>query len=116
MISAELRPETPIAPAEVPTFYSPTERALEARMPKQAPVSQVMGILKSSGVPPDEAKWMDVEGFLAGKDKVSKEEVLNYVRAHRVQLEEVRLGERNSSKAPTEEATHYENYRLPGGR
>lgn len=82
-------------PPEIPVFYSPTERALEAKMPKSAAPAQVLGIIKSAGIPQDEAKWMDLEGFMRGKEKVSKDEVLNYVKVHRFQLEEVVLGQKD---------------------
>lgn len=82
-------------PPEMPVFYSPTERALEAKMPKSAAPAQVLGIIKGAGIPQDEAKWMDLEGFMRGKQKVDKDEVLNYVKAHRFQLEEVVLGQKD---------------------
>lgn len=76
---------------ETPTFYSPTARVLEAKMPNSASPAQVQGLLTNSGVPADEAKWMGLDEFLVGKEKVSKQEVLDYVNAHQFQLEEVQL-------------------------
>lgn len=92
-LSGSLPPAQLPTPAEVPVFYSPTERVIEAKLPNSATPAQVMGTLQGAGIPMDEAKWMDIEGFMRGKKSVSKQELLDFVRMHRVQLEEVRLGE-----------------------
>lgn len=83
------RPEAP----EVPVFYSPTERVIEQKMPNAASPEQILGIIQSSGIPTDEAKWMDLDSFVKGKKSVTKEELLGFIRSHRIQLEEVRLGQ-----------------------
>ncbi len=85
--------QSSLPPTEIPVFYSPTERVIEAKLPNSATPAQVMGTLQGAGIPMDEAKWMDIEGFMRGKKSVSKQELLDFVRMHRVQLEEVRLGE-----------------------
>jgi hypothetical protein len=36
-------------------------------------------------------KWMDLEGFLKGKNKVTKDEVLEYINANRIDVTEVKL-------------------------
>ena len=48
-------------------------------------------IINTSGVKQSELKWMDLEGFLKGKDKVSKDEVLNFINENRIDVSEVKL-------------------------
>ena len=72
-----------------PTFFSQVERSIQEKMPESAGAEQVRGILRGSGVKQEEVDWLDVEGFLAGKEKVSKQELLDYIRANNVQVQEV---------------------------
>lgn len=105
---------------ETPTFYSPTQRLIEAKMPNSATPAQVQGIVKGGGISQEEAKWMDLDEFLEGKEKVSKEEVLKYVEAHQMPLEEVQLTSEPTSKPSWDKVegndTHYQSYTLPGGK
>ena len=70
-------------------FYSALERAVEEKMPNSASAEQVRGILKNSGVKQDEMDWLDIEGFLKDKSKVTKQELLNYIKSNDVKVEEV---------------------------
>jgi hypothetical protein len=70
-------------------FYSPAIRAVEG-------ISQAKGtgeqfwkqLTKVGGVKKDELDWMGVEEFLKGKPSVTKAEVLDFMRAHQVELDE----------------------------
>jgi len=70
-----------------PTFFSAAEKLIEEKMPNSAPVSQVRAILSTAKQ--EEIKWLGVEQFLEGKEKVSKAEMLDFVRANQVKVEEV---------------------------
>ncbi len=78
--------------ALAPAFFSKLERALEEKMPNVAPVGQIKGILAGAGVRQEEIDWLGIDEFLKGKTKVSKQEMLDFVRANNVQIEEVEKG------------------------
>jgi hypothetical protein len=79
-----------------PEFYSQLERTLEEKMPNSASPAQIMGIV-SSGVKKEQLEWIDLESFLKGKDKVTKQEVLDYVRAHDPSLTTVERGSKKNA-------------------
>ncbi len=83
-------------------FYSALERSIDQKMPNSASPSQVKGIIDGSGIPKDQLEWIDLESFLKGKDKVKKEDLLNYIRQNDVKVEEVEKSggadDRNSYK------------------
>ena len=78
--------------AIAPPFYSHLERSLDERMPNAATPDQVRGILRGSGVNQEELDWLDLDSFLRDKPKVSKQEVLDYVKQNEVQVQEVVKG------------------------
>lgn len=64
-------------------FYSQLQKTIGEKMPNKASVQQIMAIVdpaKGSGVKPDEIKWSNLDGFLEGKDSVTKQEVLDYLK------------------------------------
>lgn len=73
-------------------FYSFLEETVKEKMPNSAPVAQVKGLLTSAGVKQEEMDWLDIEGFLAGKDKVTRQDLLDYVHQNQVQIKEVKKG------------------------
>lgn len=73
-----------------PPFYSKVKRLIEEKMGSTATVEQVRGLLKDTKEA--ERKAFGVEDFLKGKEKVSKEELLNHLRANDLQVKEVTLG------------------------
>lgn len=79
--------------ALAPTFFSKLERTLEEKMPNAAPVQQVKGILAGAGVKQAEIDWLGIDEFLKGKAKVTKQEMLDFVQANNVQVEEIEKGE-----------------------
>ena len=48
-------------------------------------------IINTPGVKQSELKWMDLEGFLKNKNKVTKDEVLNFIKENRIDVSEVVL-------------------------
>lgn len=79
-----------------PTFYSQVEQVVEKKMPNYTTPDQVRGILSGqNGVKAEELKWLDLESFLKGKERVSKEDLTNYIRQNAVQIEEVVKGASN---------------------
>jgi hypothetical protein len=55
-----------------------------------ASVEQINGML--SDIKPEERKWMGLDGFLKGKEKVSKEELLTHLRGNMLEIKEVVKG------------------------
>ena len=94
-------------------FYSELEAQIEKSGPGKAdPGSwgQFIGALSSKGVKADEVEWSGVTDWLdMQQGKVSKQQVLEYLNAGGVRVEEVTLGQ------PRRNATKYGQYTLPGG-
>ena len=94
-VNARLDYEAPLGEAQLPGFYSQLERVIEQKMPPRATVQQALAILRNpqNGVKRDELDWTGVETFLKERTgSVSKQELLDFVRANRVEIEEVVLG------------------------
>ena len=86
-----------------PTFYSALTREIENVQQGKAPARQWEGIidnLKNKGVKQEEIDWSGVKDWLREhQGVVPKEELLDYVRAHETQLEEViKGGEQNEAE------------------
>ena len=84
-----------------PPFFSPLQRQIEAKMPERALPIQVVGILKSAGLPEDAVKWSGVEDWLRGLpagQKVTKGDLVTFLRENDVRVEEVEKGE--GTRAP----------------
>jgi hypothetical protein len=79
-----------------PMFKSAVVDAAD-KIPTVASGDQIFNTIKNtSGVKESELKWMDLEGFLKGKNKVSKEEVLEYINTNKIDVTETKF----SSDAP----------------
>ena len=77
-------------------FYSQLDRVITDKVPTRATAQQIMATIdptRGSGVKADEIKWSGIEQALASLEKdgkVSKEDLLNYLRNEgRVRFEEV---------------------------
>lgn len=70
-------------------FYSQLESTIINKMPKQASSKDVMNLIQKNGVKQDEIAWTGIDDFLASKETVTKEEVLEYIRANQIEIEEV---------------------------
>jgi ribosomal protein S18 acetylase RimI-like enzyme len=72
-------------------FYSKMEQmVLDKVQGKSASAEQVRALFKD--VKEEERKWLGIDDFLKDKKKVSKDELLDFIRANTVQIEEVTLG------------------------
>lgn len=75
-------------------FYSPAIRTVERLNQKRGTGEQFWKqITKTPGVRKEELAWMGVEEFLAGKESVTKEELLEFMRSHEIVLDELVLGD-----------------------
>jgi hypothetical protein len=77
------------APSEF-GFYSKLERTVEEKMGNSATVEQVNGLLRD--VKGEERKWSGIDEFLKGKEKVSKSELQEFLRANQLEIQEVTKG------------------------
>jgi hypothetical protein len=87
-----------------PAFYSALSRAIEGAKQESAPATDWLAIIKKlPGVKAEEISWTGIEEYLqlAGKGKIQKQDLLDYLSANGVQLEEVML--RDPYDARTEE-------------
>jgi DNA repair protein RadC len=80
-----------------PPFFSGLQRLVEQKMPAKASAEQVRALLR--GAKQEEVEWLGVDDFLAGREKVTKNELLDFLRANQVEVKEVLLGDR--SRVPT---------------
>lgn len=76
-----------------PIFFSMLQRAIEQRMPERAVPDHVRAIA-AQGAKADEVKWTGLDDWLASKKgaKVTKQEVLDFLRQNEVRVEEVVKG------------------------
>ena len=98
-------------------FYSKLQKTLEDKLPSSAPVSQVKGILQSSGIKQEEIDYSGINEFLEGKTKVSKDELLAYLKDNEIQIKEVRKGgelgnEKEARKRMTAEGEENGDFRV----
>lgn len=116
--------------AERPIFYSQLELALESILDRLSTMTAPQWKLwldanaSKFGVKKEEVEWSGVKDYLAlrGKEKVSKSELISYVRDNGVRVEEVVLNDdpvyEDGSKAPEDyiaSGTKYQEYTVPGG-
>jgi len=104
-----------------PTYYSQLSRVIDSKFSgAQMPAAQLESILRNpqNGVKADEMKWSGMDDFLKGKQRVTKEEVLDFLKANQVQIREVVKGG-EQLKGVTEEVpaleTKFQSHQLPGG-
>lgn len=92
VMRGEIAPQGALGQAvpPAPTFFHQIQKTIEAKMPEFAPVAQVQGIIKD--LKPEERKWSGIDEFLAGKEKVSKAELLEFLRANQLEVKEVTKG------------------------
>lgn len=82
--------------ATAPMFYSKLQRDIEARLPEKATQGQLEAILRDQKE--DERKWSGIDDFLKGKDRISKPELLNFLRGNELKIQEVEKGGESESK------------------
>jgi len=80
-----------------PIFYSQMQKVLEKKLPNSSSPETlktlVSGWAQKGEFKADELKWSGLDEFLAGKTgKVTKQEVLDYLKANQVEIREVTKG------------------------
>jgi hypothetical protein len=80
----EIKPEPP----KGPVFYSRMVEVLNDKMPNSAAPDQVMGILKSAGISPDEVGLSGIEDHLKGQEKIKKEDLVKFLQDNQTQVGE----------------------------
>ena len=81
------------SPGFLPGFYSGVEHAIVTGKQERASGDQWLATLKNAQtVKPDEMKALGLEDWLKGQGKVSRKDLLDYVRANSLEMEEVQKG------------------------
>ena len=72
------------------TWYSPTAKALESKMPNRASAVQVRNIVESMGKA-DEVEWTGLDDWLEDRkgQQVSKQEVLDFLKRNQIPVIEI---------------------------
>jgi hypothetical protein len=84
----------------IPMFKSAVVDAAD-NIPTVASGDQIFNTIKNTtGVKESELKWMDLEGFLKGKNKVSKDEVLEYINTNKIDVAEVTMSSSSKKGLP----------------
>ncbi|MCP3683489.1 MAG: hypothetical protein GY861_12450 [bacterium] len=76
-------------------FYSPTERKISELKQEKGVVQQISSMIKKGQLKKAEVEWMGLEEWLAENPKATKSEVLDFVRANEVTVEETQLSEKS---------------------
>ncbi|HLT02929.1 MAG TPA: GNAT family N-acetyltransferase, partial [Geminicoccaceae bacterium] len=98
--------------AQTRPFFSALTRAVESSKQAKAPAAQWAGLLRNMpGVRQEEIEWSGVLEWLGKQSgSVTREQVVDYLRANELQVEEAVLGDPQSNRpAP------YSNMTIPGG-
>lgn len=80
---------------EGPLFKSTVQTAIENMKPQEAkgvPGRQMLSVLKNRGAKPEEMKWAGLERFLDTDEKVSPQEVLDYMNAAGPDIKQIPRG------------------------
>lgn len=75
-------------------FYSQLEKVIEEKMPNTSNSQQIQGILNNAGIKQDEMKWIGLDDYLKvhSLEKISKQELLDYIKANQIKIETVQKG------------------------
>lgn len=92
-------------------FYNLSERVLADVKQDKLGAASVVNMLRGKGVKAEEIKWLGIEDFLKGKKSVTKQELLDWIAANDLVLEEVTLSQ-NGTRPLIDDATGevYESY------
>jgi len=75
-----------------PVFKSAVKETVEQKITK-GPGDQIYNTIKNTpGVKESELKWIGLEGFLKDKKNVSQQEILDFIEANRIDVNERRFG------------------------
>ncbi len=92
MLGSQIKPQAPVSPIG---FYSAAEQAALA-LPRKSGTGDAFlnDLMKGQDVKKDELSWMGLDEYLKGKPNVTRQEVQDYIAGNRVDVQEVRLGDK----------------------
>jgi hypothetical protein len=102
-------------------FYSGLQKVVSEKMPAKASPQQVLAIVNNpQNAKPEEVKWSNIAGFLEGKQSVTKQEVMDYLKNEgSVKFEERILSGEDEFGAEaiggSDDATKFGQWTLPNG-
>jgi hypothetical protein len=74
-------------------FYSAVERAVQELPQEKGSAAQMRAMIsKTPGVKAEEMQWTGLDDYLAGKTNVTRKELVDYMAANKVVIEETTLG------------------------
>lgn len=76
--------------SRAPVFYSKLTQLIEQKMGGSADPAQILAMIRD--IKEEERKWSGIDEFLKGKKKVTKAELLDFLRANELQIQEVTKG------------------------
>ena len=79
------------------------------------PITQLRLLLKQPGIKQEEVKWSGIDDSLRREGKVTKQEVLDFLDANRIEIREVAKGEKLPEES-REENRRGMGENTPGGR
>ena len=87
--------EKPQAPVSELGFYSAAEQAA-LNIPRKSGTGEsfLNDLMKGQDVKKDELSWMGLDDYLKGKPNVTRQEVQDFIASNRVDVREVRLGDK----------------------
>ena len=87
--------EKPQAPVSELGFYSAAEQAA-LNIPRKSGTGEsfLNDLMKGQDVKKDELSWMGLDDYLKGKPNVTRQEVQDFISNNRVDVQEVRLGDK----------------------
>lgn len=94
-------------------FYSKLISTVEQKMSATQDANSLKSMLKE--IKADEAKWLGLDAFLKGKTKVNKQELLDYLKANELGIEEVQISSKNYTDAEYELFNNWNKRKLNQG-
>ena len=77
-------------------FFSPSERAVEDNFPPTMKSMSVINWLKRNTNNSKEIEWLDLETLVRNKQKITKEELQQWIQANKIVVRDKMLGEPNA--------------------
>lgn len=72
-----------------PVMYSKLQNVIGLNMRENANYNEVVDLMKNKQIKPDEIKWSGIMTFLEGKDKINKQELLDFLRASELNVVDI---------------------------
>jgi diguanylate cyclase (GGDEF)-like protein len=79
---------------KAPDFYSPTEKTISELKQEKGIVPQITSMINKGQLKKAEVEWIGLEEWLKENPKATKTEVLDFVRANQVEVEDTIVGPR----------------------